>query len=98
MHVHGSGPNGEVVVQLSGSSLQEQLTQDDANDGILIFSEPIEHIEIYNTDETNNGVFVVNGISITVPPKNAFKSAIGGTPSNQVTVTGATAYIVSRYA
>ena len=97
MHVHGSGPNGEVVVQLSGSNLQEQRTEADAVSGVLSFSEPIGHIEIYNTDETNSGVFVVNGISITVPPKNAFKSAVGGTPSNQVTVTGATTYIVSRY-
>lgn len=85
-------------VQLSGSNLQEQLTEADAVSGVLTFSEPIKYVGLYNTDETNTGVFTVNGIAITVPPGKWFESGIGGTPSAQVTVTGATSYIVSRYA
>jgi hypothetical protein len=91
------GVDGAVATTLTGSSLAEQLTESDDVAGVLTFSANISTIEIYNTDGTNAGVFTVNGIDITVPAGKVFKSAIGGTPSNQVTITGATTYIVSRY-
>jgi hypothetical protein len=90
--------NAGVDAKLTGSNLQEQKTEADAVGGVLTFSKPIQYIELYNTDETNAGVFTVNGIAITVPVGKVFNSGIGGTPSAQVTITGATKYIVSRYA
>lgn len=90
------------AVQLTGSTLAEQKTNTDAVAGVLTFSANISTIEIYNTDTTNDGVFVVNGITIHVPKSTAYiqsvyKSTIGGTPGTTVTITGATTYIVSRY-
>ena len=78
-------------------TLVEQKTQADAAVGVLTFSANIGAIGIYNTDATNAGVFVVNGITVNVPATKEFKAAIGGTPGAIVTVTGATTYIVSRY-
>lgn len=84
-------------VKVKGSTLAEQLTQADAVAGVLTFSENISTVEIYNTDATNDGTFEVNGITINVPSEKVFKAAVGGTPSVEVTVAGATTYIVSRY-
>ena len=83
--------------QQIGNTLQEQLTETDAIANVLSFSENISTIELYNTDAVNTGIFNVNGIDITVPPEKYFKSTIGGTPSTEVTISGATTYIVSRY-
>jgi hypothetical protein len=63
----------------------------------VTFSKPIQYLEIYNTDGTNQGVFHVNGINITVPINESFKASYGGTPSADVTETGATSYILTRY-
>lgn len=84
-------------VQISGNVLAEQKTQADAVAGVLTFATNISTVEIYNTDATNDGVFSVNGIVISVPAGKVYKSAIGGTPSPQITITGSTTYIVSRY-
>jgi len=84
-------------IKLSGSTLAEQQTQDDAAAGVLTFTANFSTIEIYNTDATNPGTFEVNGITINVPATKVFKGAIGGTPGATVTIAGATTYIVSRY-
>lgn len=84
-------------MQLMRNILEEQLTESDAVNNVLTFSENISAIEIYNSDEFNDGVFTVNGIEIIVPAGLTFKSPIGGTPGTTVSVTGATTYIVSRY-
>lgn len=83
--------------QLSGNIVEEQKTQSAAVGGKVTFSQPIKHLEIYNTDATNAGVFSVNGINLTVPAGEVFKAAIGGTPSTEVTITGSTSYILTRY-
>ena len=83
--------------QQVGNILQEQLTETDAIANVLTFSTNISTIELYNTDAVNTGIFNVNGIDITVPPEKYFKSTIGGTPNTEVTISGATTYIVSRY-
>lgn len=75
----------------------EQLTQANAVGGVLTFSNTIDTIEIYNTDTTNMGIFTINGIDIHVPANSSFEAAIGGTPSANITVSGATSYIVTRY-
>lgn len=81
-----------------GSKVEEQLTQANAAVGTLTFAEIINTIEVYNTDETNTGVFNVNGIDITVPAGKSFKASIGNIPRATVTATGATTYIsVTRY-
>jgi hypothetical protein len=90
MHVNGE-------VSLTGSNVVEQKTQADAVTGTVTFAKGIQHLEIYNTDVTNQGVFNVNGINITVPAKESFKASYGGTPRTTVTVTGSTSYILTRY-
>lgn len=86
--------NGEVT--LIGSNLAEQKTEADVVAGTLTFADTVKSIEIFNTDQTNTGVFNVNGINIHVPPNTPVDYSVGGTPRNTVTVTGATTYIVSR--
>jgi hypothetical protein len=86
-----------VPTAVSEGTLVEQKTQADATTGTVTFSKPISIFEIYNTDGTNQGVFTVNGINITVPAGKNFKATIGGTQSNSVSITGATSYILSRY-
>ena len=90
-------PNTDWNVFLSGSKVVEQKTQTDAVTGTVTFSDVVSTIEIYNTDTTNQGVFNINGINITVPADKTFKASIGGTPRNTVTVTGSTSYIITRY-
>jgi len=91
-------PDDEPVpVKEIGNKLTEQQTEADDVAGVLTFTANIAYIEIYNTDATNAGIFTINGIDINVPAGKVFKSAIGGTPSANVTITGATTYIVSRY-
>jgi len=92
MHVHG-----DVNATLTGSNVVEQKTESDAVTGTVTFAEGIQHLEIYNTDATNQGLFNVNGINITVPAAESFKASYGGTPRNTVTVTGSTSYILTRY-
>lgn len=84
-------------VQLIGNLVVEQKTQNDAISGFIAFSKVIQHLEIYNADDTNTGIFNVNGINITVPAGKLFKSSFGGTPSNSIKVTGSTSYILTRY-
>jgi len=88
---------GEVLMQLTGSTLQEEKTQANAVTGVVTFSANISTIEILNTDTVNTGVFTVNGIPITVPPTGIWKDGVGGTPGATVTVAGSTAYILHRF-
>ncbi len=85
------------LVSAIGSLVVEQKTQANAVTGTVTFSKPLQHLEIYNTDTVNDGVFNVNGINITVPKTESFKASYGGTPSAGVTITGATTYILTRF-
>lgn len=91
-------PMEKVAALLEGSTLIEQKTQADTVGGNLTFSDKVETIEIYNTDETNNGVFNINGINVIVPKGDVFKSRIGGVPSQTVSISGSSSYIITRYA
>jgi hypothetical protein len=84
-------------VSLTGSNVMEQKTQADASSGTVTFSKGIQFLEIYNVDATNQGVFNVNGINITVPAGESFKASYGGTTSANVSVIGSTSYILTRY-
>lgn len=89
--------DGKMRMRVSSPMLIEQQTESDAVSGKLTFATPISTISIQNTDATNDGVFTVNGIDLHVPSDKTFMSRVGGTPSAEVTVTGATTYIVSAY-
>lgn len=85
------------LMQVTGSNVVEQKTETDAVTGTVTFSKTIQHLEIYNVDATNQGVFNVNGINITVPVGKSFKASFSGTARETVTVTGSTSYILTRY-
>lgn len=79
-------------------TLVESKTEADASTGIVTFSAPVTIIEIYTRDDTNDGVFTVNGIAINIPAGSPpFIARVGGDPSADVTVTGATSYVINRY-
>lgn len=85
------------IVRTIEYAVQEQKTQADAVDGVVTFAEGLTRVGIFNTDPVNEGVFTVNGITITVPPDTAFEATIGGVPNPAVAVSGATSYIITRY-
>lgn len=87
-----------VIGSLANQTLAESSkTEVDAVAGVVTFSDVVSCIEIYNSDATNTGTFNVNGIDIVVPPSKSWKDAIGGTPSAEVTISGATTYILNRF-
>ena len=81
-------------VQLSGSILAEQKTQADASANIITFTGDINAIEIYH-EETTWQEFVVNGITITVP-SGGYRTPVGGTVANTVTIPANISCIVGR--
>lgn len=83
-------------VEIAGNKLVQQFTEADVKDGKLTFSKNIQYIGIYNR-HTADGVFKVNGFNITIPAGETAEFAVGGTPSNEITVTGSTKFIISRY-
>lgn len=80
--------------RLKGSRVEEVLTQADAVSEVLTFSAPIQSIEIYHNEDTPQE-FVVNGITIPVGP-GGWRSPIGGTPSDEVTIPASVDCVVSR--
>lgn len=100
--------NQPVQTELTGSivpldvnvetvALEEQLTELDAVNGTLNFSDVIKYVDIYNRDSTE-GIFNINNLDIVIPADTFFQAEIGGTPSNQIKITGSSKYIVGRYA
>lgn len=84
-------------MQLAGTSVEEQLTQENAVSNQLTFTGNLNSVGIYNTDTQNTGVFNINGINIHVPPGDSFEAEIGGSPRKTVSVQGSKTYIVTRY-
>ena len=83
-----------ILVTLTGSTLAEQLTNADAIENILTFSENITNIEIYHTEATWQE-FEVNGITLTIPP-GVYRTPVGGIPGVTVTIPASVSCIVSR--
>ena len=81
-------------VQLTGSILAEQKTDSDAVANVITFSANISAIEIFHNELTWQE-FIVNGITITVPP-GGWDRQLGGTPSVDVTVPAGISCIVGR--
>ena len=79
----------------TNSKVAEQLdeTDADAND-VLTFEEDIEAIEIYHEEDTLQ-TFVVNGMDLKLA-SGGWRSPIGGTPSNEVTIPSDITCTVAR--
>lgn len=76
--------------------LAEQRTEADAIGGVVTFQKEISKISIYN-GSNENGVFIVNGMTITIPPITSWFGIISGNQSKQISISGSTSYIISRY-
>jgi hypothetical protein len=81
-------------VELFGSKLQEQKTQADAIENIITFNEDIHAVEIYHIEDEWQ-IFIVNGISITVP-SGGYRTPIGGMIDKTVTIPTGVNCIVGR--
>jgi hypothetical protein len=95
--IESNKPMPKVAAELTGDRVVEQKNETHAVNGVVTFSEEIDFLEIYNTDAENKGTFVVNGLDILVPAGGIFKASYGGIPSVNVSVTGSTSYILTRY-
>lgn len=86
---------GRVVTQPTGNRVEEVLTQDNASlDNVLTFEEPIQSIEIWH-NEDDPKEFIVNGITLVIA-SGGWRSPVGGTPSNEVTIPAGITCIVKR--
>ena len=74
---------------------EEQRSESDLNNGDVTFNMAIEAVEIFNRSP-NDGVFRVNGINFIVPALTTWRSAISGTPSVTVAVTGSASFLITR--
>jgi len=86
--------SGALKVQLTGSTVEEVLTQDDAVSNVLTFTAPIFSIEIWHEEEDPQE-FGVNGLTLVVAP-GGWRSPVGGTPSDEVTIPAGVNCIISR--
>ena len=85
---------GALTTKLSGNTVAEQQTQADAESNVLTFSEDITSIEIWH-DEDAPQEFTVNGLTLMIAP-GGWRSPIGGTPGDTVTIPANVDCIVSR--
>lgn len=94
--INPSGNPGEVpLVQLLGSSAAESKTESNAVADVVTFSAPITAVEVYHSEATPQ-VFVINGISLTIP-SGGWRSSVAGVPAATVTLpSGITGVIVTR--
>ena len=83
-----------ILKQLKGNDLVEQLTEADAVDNVLTFSDVIHAVEIVHEEATWQ-TFIVNGISIT-RPQGSWSCGVGGTPSAEVTIPAGITCAVGR--
>lgn len=80
---------------ITGGQIVEQLNQDDADESnILTFSANINAVEIYH-NESSMQTFIVNGISLDIAG-GGWRSRVGGTPSNEVTIPAGINCTVAR--
>jgi hypothetical protein len=88
-----------IPTQLSGSTLAENTkTQADLSGGAVAFSDDVAVLEIANLDASNTGTFVVNGVTVILPPGWSLEpTRFEGTPSSSVTVSGSTEFLMNRY-
>lgn len=80
--------------RLKGSRVEEVLTESDAVSGVLTFAANISSIEIYHNEDTPQE-FIVNGITLVIGP-GGWRSPVGGTPSNTVTIPAGVNCVVAR--
>jgi hypothetical protein len=85
---------GAAKMQINGSKVAEQLTEADAVANVLTFAAPISAVEIFHDADTRQ-TFVVNGISIIVPP-GYYRTPVDGVASAEVTIPAGITCIVGR--
>lgn len=83
-----------IIAEESGARLEEARTNADAVSNVITFGEAIMAIEIWHGASTNQ-TFLVNGISIIVPP-GGYSRPIGGVPGTTVTIPAGLTCIVNR--
>ena len=81
-------------MKLTGSILAEQLSNTDAVDNVLTFSENITSIEIYHEESTWQS-FTVNALTLKIPA-GGYRTPIGGTAGATVTIPTGISCIVGR--
>jgi hypothetical protein len=81
-------------IKISGSFLEEQKTNADAETNVITFSANISAIEIYH-EETTWQTFIVNGITLKIPA-GGYRTPVGGTPSTEVTIPAGINCLVGR--
>ena len=86
----------EFLRGLSRNTVEEQKTQDDTEGetNVIEFAKPIKSIEIYH-DEDSPQEFIVNGITLLIA-SGGWRSPIGGTPSDEVTIPEGVDCIITR--
>lgn len=91
------------LVPWPGPMLVEALDESDLDDGKVTFdADSIFCIAIDNKDDTNEGVFTVNGVAIRLSAmgkgNNTWAGVVlGGAPFPWVEVTGSTKFDIHRY-
>jgi hypothetical protein len=84
-------------VDIKGSRLIEQLTQDFAIDGELTFAADIDYIHAYNRDAAADLLLGFGPVVVTVPPMTTFGPVkIVGFEGATVSVVGSATFIVTR--
>jgi len=86
--------NANIVGSLPNQTLEEQLTEADADANVITFSEVIEAIEIYHEEATWQS-FIVNGLTIKIP-SGGWSRPVGGVASTQVTIPSGISCLVGR--
>jgi len=93
--LQGDGTAGKAApVEVTGSKVEECQDQGDATENVLTFSENITALEIWHNEDTPQE-FIVNGLTLTVA-SGGWRSPIGGTPGDTVTIPANVDCIVSR--
>lgn len=95
-HVVLYNEKGEPVgdVRIAGTKLVQQLTQAAAVANVLTFADDIGAVEIYHA-EVAAAEFIVNGITLTVPP-GGYRTSIGGVVGKTATIPAGVNCIVGR--
>lgn len=92
--IAGGGSGEPSVVKLFGNTLVEQKTQADAVENVITFSENINAIEIYHSEDAWQ-TFIVNGLSLIIP-SGGYRTPIAGVPASTVTIPAGINCIVGR--
>jgi len=83
------------VVNRAEKVIVETLSDSDATDDVITFSDVVNTVEISHSEETSQE-FIVNGVTIAVPD-GGYRVTVGGTPAAEVTLPTGVTCIVMRF-